>query len=172
MLGGMHEEALRKLYPWIATVARRMNRDHADDLKQVGAIAAWKALESFDPSKSSSPESWAKMHAVNKMKTYISRLYGTCKDRNKPGYDLPIEDEVLDSPIRVRYNDLVYHYREIHDAIADLPEKQREYIYLRFWQQRVHAELVKHFGYNPTGLWYKRSKEILKERLAHLEGVA
>ncbi len=168
------EERLKNFYPWLAFVARKMSSKHADDLIQVGALAAWQALLSFD-GKSDSPEPWMKMKSVNRMKDYIMTTAGTRKGVKKPGWDLPIPDEDLAPNLPPHLDipsDVRYHSQEIRKAIAELPEKQREYIYLRFWEDADHKTLEDHFGYNPTGLWYTSARLKLRDKLAHLKEMA
>lgn len=162
-------EHLRKLYPWLATVARNLNKDHADDLKQVGAIAAWKALQTFD-GKRGMPEQWMKLKAQYAMYAYLQNAYGRKPGTKKPGWDIPVEEESLDSSTSDRYDELCYHQKEIAEAVSELPEKQRRYVHLRFWEGYRHSELEPVFGYNPTGLWYHSAKITLRQKLAHLEG--
>lgn len=144
-----------------------MNRDLSDDLKQTGAVAAWKQLQKTPDC----PESWLKRSAQFAMLQYLRDTFHRRPNTKKPGPDIPVSDEHLDNTTEVAYDDLSYHRAEIYEAISELPEKQRRYVFLRFWCDIPHTHLKQEFGYDPTGLWYPTAKKTLRKKLAHLAGV-
>lgn len=70
--------------------------------------------------------------------------------------------EVLDGVV------LAYHYGEIHEAIADLHPRWREYVYLRFWEGHGDSEIARLLGARVG--WTDKVRPVLRERLAHLAG--
>lgn len=64
---------------------------------------------------------------------------------------------------------LAYHYGQIHDAVSGLRDGLRTYVFLRFWCGVAERTAVREAGVRGSAL--KDVQEVLREQLAHLEGV-
>lgn len=60
---------------------------------------------------------------------------------------------------------LAYHYGEIYQALNELPDLWREYIYLRFWEGLGPTEIV---SMGVTVSWRRDVRPVLAEKLHHL----
>jgi hypothetical protein len=73
---------------------------------------------------------------------------------------------------------LARHRTEIWSAVRELPPRQRDLVYLRFWRDMTLAEMVRegYFGYEPRPLWQdtrgRGAKANLAASLAHLVSAA
>jgi DNA-directed RNA polymerase specialized sigma subunit len=64
-----------------------------------------------------------------------------------------------------------YHYGEIHQAVASLPEHWREYVWFRFWGGLTDAQAVRSVKETYRGEWEKHMKPHLRDELKHLSSV-
>lgn len=143
--------------------------DH-DDLKQLGLIAMWKALESFDPAKGALP-AWLTMKATGAMK---DDLRPRAKHISQSSLDLEdfTPEALIEHPDLLENIICAYYAGEVAQAIDVLTPKQQEYVRLRFWKGYRTTQLKAHFGYDPSGLWNSKkngAKYKLQKALAHLE---
>lgn len=153
----------------------RPTGDDHDDLAQLGMIAMWKALASFDPDKGALP-AWLTMKANGAMKDALRPA------PTKHGLDSSLEvlldsvddftpDELVANPDLLAGVVNAYHAGEIARAMDALTPKQQEYVRLRFWEGLSTRELTARFGYDPSGLWNSKkngAKYKLQKVLAHL----
>lgn len=158
------EQVIRNFEKWLRLKAADLTPDRTlrEDLVQLGRIAIWKAVDTFDESKGALP-SWVQLKARGAMLDYF---------RKTSEIPLANEREEWDA-LRTELNasDMVAHQREIRDAVQGLSPRQREYVYLRFYEDYKLAELTHHFGYDPSGLWgspKNGAKNKLRGQLSHL----
>lgn len=130
-----------------------------EDLAQEGWLAMWQALEKAKRDGREINEAYLKQAARWRILTLLKGRFP----------DIPVEPaELPDSVIFQPDRDLESHREEILAAVRDLPEKQQEYVYLRFWLGKsTKTEMA---GY-ATSLWYNPktgAKASLRGKLAHL----
>jgi len=154
---------LREWIPWLRKVAQGIDYDAAEDLAQEGMIALWKAQKTHDPARG--PLNW-----WLKFKAH-GRMLDVWKASLK--VDVPAEDDDLDCAVWIDLDSIqvAYHHGELYEALQTLTERQREYVYMRFWRQATGKELVAHFGYAPGALWTHATsgaRKKLREKLQHM----
>lgn len=137
-----------------------------DDLVSVGMEAMWRAGESYDPTKGALP-SWLTMRAAGSMKDQLRtankhEMYGVYLDLATD--DKSKDEDLSDLLIRA------YHGGEIYKAISQLTQRQRDYIYLRFWRGWTSSTFTREWGYDPRGVWAGAQKS-LRKSLSHLQEV-
>lgn len=150
----------------IQSLARHMRPEIADDLGQVGMIALWKALESYDERKGALP-SYLLRRARGQMSTFLARM----NDREVPaGEDMPDFWPSDDDPESeaIREADREFLKDRVFRAVCALPDTQRKYVLLRFYEDCGHPMLKHIFGYNPTAVW-RGARDNLRELLADLK---
>lgn len=167
------ETVLANFERWVVLKAGDMTADRElrKDLEQVGRIAIWEACRSFNEMSGSLP-AWVMFKARHAMLDHFSKpKWGRVSD------EVPADhrDEADDAWQRLIFDpetpDMVAHRREVVDAINSLTPRQREYVYLRFFQDYKAPELRAHFGYDPQGLWSSPkngAKNKLRPQLVHL----
>lgn len=178
------------------------NDPDVEDLEQEGRIAMWKAVGSHDPSRGH-PERdttgggpltmWMRANARWRMKEVRSNRCWTGHDsstRPTLGGHAPRITSVhylselfdnqdamanlLEAADLMQGVEMAYHRGEIAEAMSSLSPRQREYVYLRFWQGYNTGDLTRHFGYDPTtGMWSGKeaARGKLRRELAHLSSV-
>lgn len=67
--------------------------------------------------------------------------------------------------------EVAYHYGEIHKAVSELPDRWREYVWLRFWGGLTDAQVVRSVDQVSRGAWTKSIRPELAGRLSHLATV-
>jgi DNA-directed RNA polymerase specialized sigma subunit len=80
----------------------------------------------------------------------------------------------LEPHAAVEYMDdleIAYHYGEIHEAVAALPDHWREYVWLRFWGGLTDAQTVRSIKETYRGEWERHMRPRLREELKHLSGI-
>lgn len=133
-----------------------------EDLAQEGWLAMWQALEKAKRDGREINEAYLKQAAR-------WAVLNTLNPQRNRWPDIPLEPaELPDSVTYQPDKDLEGHREEILAAVRDLPEKQREYVYLRFWAGK--STKTEMSGYS-TSLWYNPrtgAKATLKDKLGHL----
>ncbi len=165
-----HAEVLLSYRQWLRAVASRMTTSaRVDDLAQEGWISMWKALEAFD---GRSPlDFWLKRKAYGRMTMLVSRDWKTNKEQQYVWTDFTDPDAADSQSYVPNTHEVEYHRDEIRAAVSNLTEREREYVWLRFWRDFNWPELTKYFGYEPSGL-RGASTTKLKRDLAHLAEVS
>lgn len=148
------------------TIHRGTAMDRAD-LVQVGRVAMWRAIETFDAERGAAP-SWLTTRAYGSMCDALRardkhRVYAAWFALNE--HDQSCEQDIEDAVV------WAYHRGEIAQALAALTPRQREYVQLRFWNGRSTEELTRHFGYDPRGVW-AGARAKLAVSLQHLRGLS
>lgn len=150
-------------------MARHMRPEIADDLGQVGMIAAWKALSTYSEARGALP-SYLVGRAKWQMSTFLKRL----PNREVPAGEImpefwPSDDDPEGDGIRAADRE---HVKDrVFRAVLDLPEAQRKYVLLRFYEDCDTRLLTHIFGYCPNSLWNSPkngAKYKLREALADL----
>lgn len=80
-----------------------------------------------------------------------------------------VADDVLDRVL------LAYHHGQVMQALAALPHRHREYVWLRFWGGWTSAEIAPVIGIragNVATMWKESIRPRLLDRLRHLEDAA
>lgn len=136
-----------------------------EDLAQEGWLAMWVALEKAKAAGRTINEAYLKQAARWAILNLLKQRYP----------DIPLEpSEIPDAVSFQPDRDFSRHREEVRAAVAELPERQREYVYLRFWEGRSTKVMQNEDGYS-TGLWFKPStgaKAVLASKLAHLADAA
>lgn len=144
------------------------DRHLQEDLLQVGRIAVWEACLSFNQMSGSLP-AWVMFKARNAMFDHFRRpKWGRATGNEPLPDDNPIWDRLVTEDPDV---DWMAHRREVVAAINTLTPRQREYVYLRFFEGYKSKDLRQHFGYDPQGLWSSPkngAKNKLRPLLVHL----
>lgn len=145
---------LAEYRPWLLKVAHAMAYgDAVQDLAQEGWVAMWQALRSYN---GSSPlDYWLKRKAHGRMLRVVTQV-GWNKGKSEEKID-GLDFAIPESPLI-----------DLGDAMATLTERQREYVYLRFWEGYDYSDLTRHFGYDPNSLWNSPkngAKKKIRERL-------
>jgi RNA polymerase sigma factor (sigma-70 family) len=149
-------DILNELRPFLVRQAKRYSSDPGvqQDLAQEGWVAAWRALQKDGTGKN--PISYARYAAVWKMKDVLRKSYP------EPIDDINISES---ESVTAEFAELAYHHGEIHRALQELSEKQREFLRLRFWEGFSPTEARRVVGHDA----WKNAKEKLRSRLQHLK---
>lgn len=156
------------------------------DLSQEGLIAAWKAVESYDPSKGTTFKSWAircidyaLLQAFSRYKWTgmppRSRAGGGSASKEQPLLigdwntdDADSENSELHGSMIKNVTiedhsaraDWIYHQVEIWKAVSKLKPDQQKYVYLRFWLGFKPSEMAPFFPHvknYEVALWHRRN---------------
>jgi RNA polymerase sigma factor (sigma-70 family) len=161
----------------LAAHARAWDRPHTpfEDLMQEALIEAWRAIsEGHSPALAA----WRARKAVNQ---HAQRELWTGQDTNRGntkdvfrarGYVF-IED-MLHHPAYLSKVEEGYFDGELVRAINDLTPRQREIVVRRFWLCDTYSEIAQGMGLatkTVINVWHDDVKPVLRQRLAHLEGV-
>lgn len=125
---------------WIYAMAYTITASHPadlDDVAQEGAIAIWRAVHTYDPTKGSLA-SWVTTAAKQRMRNVVGRGQWT---GHEPVRGFEEAERVLYDPADIEGDpetlldgmELAYHHGEIMMAIASLPPAQQRYVIARFW---------------------------------------
>lgn len=164
------EETLSGHDHWFLGRARRLrqNWDAVEDLMQEGRLAMFEAYHSWDGR--GDQLGWMRKVAIWRMTRVAFPQEG-----RKGAPDLieiaEYDNNLLDTAHHDHPNDMVAHHNEIHQAIRDLPERSRLYVWMRFWQKASQAEMEKEFGKSPHSAFHrggKNAKLDLQDKLSHL----
>lgn len=184
------EEVIPRYEAWAHTVANGMlgqaqHPDH-DDLVQEARIAIWHSLSKHDRAKGALPSyvtraaKWQMQDAVQRRKwtgqetTQGKRVED--RDRATASLDALVDagvTEMLAAADVLEHVSLAYHYGQIHQAVAGLEQRYRDYVFLRFWHGMTPAEIEAHAGVGGSlqRFWWKNKiAPVLRERLSHLVG--
>jgi len=135
-----------------------------EDLAQEGWVAMWQAAEKAKAQGREINDAYLKQAARWKILTTLQRLRFP---------DLPVDPaDIPDQPYELEPG-VVGHIEEIRDAVKSLPTRQREYVYLRFWEDWSTKSQLGGAGY-ATSLWYNPNsgaKATLRAKLSHLSTV-
>ncbi|MGL5827753.1 MAG: sigma factor [Nocardioides sp.] len=137
---------------WLVSRALVLDTDSnlsRDDIAQEGLIAMWLSHGKFKPGKGTSYLGWLHMVADRRMAEIASgrkqpvghqpvpghweprhgeRMFSLgAMDEGSPAYERIVGRDALDSV------EDAYHHGVIHEALAQLPQAEREYVVLRFW---------------------------------------
>lgn len=157
-------------------------RISAEDLAQEGWVAMWRAAKAYDPERGSLI-GLLKQAARRRMVDVLRQeRYYVKAGRNGSGLEIPVptkDDGDSESDAAVTLWDelaisdnidaliTAYHEGEIWQAVNELPERQRQYVLIRFYQGYTHTETMALMQSNAQGIWSK-ARVRLKERLEHL----
>lgn len=180
------EQILPKYRKWLYAVARDICgpafAQHHEDVAQEGYIAMWRAVGTFDPDLGAAP-SYLTHAAMMRMtdvarrgfKTWTGRdpmrgsrdvSVATSVERLREGReDFDVEDVL--SALMLDHAAFAYHEGEISAALDRLTERERRYVYARFWYDMPVAEIDAMFGVRSLSIW-NTAKPKLREDLAHL----
>lgn len=162
--------------------------DRAEDLAQEGWIALWQATNTYDGRGGVTLDYWLMRNAHDRMRVMIRHWTAQCRDARQtemagdPWEKIEAYSDDHSAEFTGTGSDLVwvgvttdlggietaYHYGEIAHAMAELTDRQREYIYLRYYKGLDTAELTAHFGYPPKTIGQQARKNLAKS-LSHLE---
>jgi DNA-directed RNA polymerase specialized sigma24 family protein len=143
----------------MASVYLPHQRDLWPDLAQEGHIAMWHALDTYDPSLGALPP-WLTTAAKMRMREVVYRGNWTgtlgAKGHRREAPAVPVEIDEFD-----RADDSLdaEGAMDVRAAVRELSPSVRGAIFRKFYLDLPV----------PTGLW-SRSKPILREKLAHLNG--
>lgn len=154
-----------------------------EDALQEGRIAVWRALEKKPEATDSylgQAATWAIRHVQRgNSLTGEQRKHGgkdTLPDpmRTRPAQlDPSLVDH--DHPAPAEDHDLAAHEREIHAAVAELPDVHRKYVVARFWGELDRKEIGQALGRSPGNLattWRTQIQPRLADSLSHLASAA
>lgn len=166
---------------WLYFMAYQMADSPADvdDLAQEGYIAMWRALDTFDPDRGALPP-WLTRAAKMRMHDVVRRdvQFGQDYKRNPGSTDgRSVSLEALAAPELADFEDrtadrlaegvaLAYHHGQIHAALQNLPESQRQYVVMRFWFGMSNPEIQPLVEGNVTHLWHGPKGARARLRLA------
>jgi DNA-directed RNA polymerase specialized sigma24 family protein len=183
------EDQLTDFYPWLRKTAGNLvgfDDPAVDDLVQEGYIAMWEGFKSYDPAKG--PLIPRLQYLARKR--MISVAYGhhqwTGHEPVRGGQEPPevshydgMEDSGIIMP-RAPAVDAGLPDEDVAEAVADLPDLQRQYVYLRFWigggifgKSAGMNRLREEFPLLSNDKLWSKARETLRQdprmqRLAHL----
>lgn len=162
-----------------------------DDFYQEAMLTVWKTLQGLDSELSESKARtkikcrvrdrmnnvWSRQDWTTTYKRSHSTVldYVATKQNSPPDGEDPMEEQPIWASLQTTLDlDVLGHQNEILQAIAELPQKKREYVYLRFWLDYDTKMLAEHFGYKPFALWSGPwgAKKDLQAKLQHLKEFA
>lgn len=129
-------------------------RSHADDIRQVGDIAAWKAMQSFDPACRLPAKLWRGMAVNRAVVDYLrawnhSRSYGAgVRFTGLDGHDAAYMPAHTPEP-------------RIERAIEALPARAQKALRMRFWEDCKLHEIADAIGVSES-----RAHAIIQAALA------
>lgn len=183
-------ELLLQYRPKLRRMAFRMTLqfpDRSDDLAQEAWIALWQATKTYDDRRGVTLDYWLLRNASDRMRVMIRHWTAQCRDARKtelsgdPWEKIEAYSDDHTSEFTGKASDIIwvemltnlegietaYHYGEIAHAMAELTDRQREYIYLRYCRGLGTAALTAHFGYPPKTIGQQARKNLARS-LAHL----
>lgn len=185
------DEVLDQYHGWLYRTALDLlpaNSPLLDDLVQEGRVSMWRALDTFDASKGALP-TWLTGAARQRMRD-VAHGHGqpTGHEAMRGSRAVTwgsLEAELAANPaVEPTWDpmasvELSAHREEIADAVADLTQKQREYVWLRFWlgvdpTSRLPSTraIVEQYPVLKEKWHWTRARASLRESLAHLESAA
>lgn len=184
-------ELLRQYRPKLRRMAARMTLqfpDRTEDLAQEGWIALWQATRTYNEREGVTLDYWLTRNAHDRMRVMIRHWTAQCRDARKtelagdPWEKIEAYSAEHTSEFTGKASDVIwvemltdlggietaYHYGEIAHAMAELTDRQREYIYFRYCRGYDAQALTEHFGYPPKTIGQQVRKNLAKS-LSHLE---
>ena len=177
------EKLLEEMRPWLIKQAKKYKTATLtfEDLLQEGWIAGWKAATQNPdhPNLQALARASAKNRFIDLVRgrgTFGSErpqgTNGVVKQSDTLIYDhTDSQDEMYAELIETaKQVKLAYHYGEIHDAISELNDLQKKYVYMRFWHDIRPTEISREINVPPPKLdkTWKSAKDSLRETLHHL----
>jgi DNA-directed RNA polymerase specialized sigma24 family protein len=135
------DDLLAEYYGWLRTVAGNLtgfDDPGLDDLIQEGYIAMWQALQNYDPDKGQLAPRLKYMAKQRMRNVAYGHHQWTGHAPVRGGQEPPVVehyDALEDAAEFVMPRAELPELPEpaIMAAVGDLPDQQREYVYLRFW---------------------------------------
>ena len=132
------------------------DRHLAQDIVQETFIRAYKKMDSFRGERPESEKAWLTRIAVNLCRDEKRKSWFRLRERAKPidMTAIPMEDATEEA-------------RELYAAVQALPQKYREVILLRFYQDLTAPEIAEILHQATGTIYHKltRAQEMLKKRL-------
>ena len=128
----------------------------AQDIVQETFIRAYKKMDSFRGERPESEKAWLTRIAVNLCRDERRKQWFRFADRI-----IPIEKVTLPAP------EASEEAQQLYAAVQSLPQKYREVILLRFYQDLTAPEIAEILHQAPGTIYHKldRAQEMLKKRL-------
>lgn len=165
---------LQELKTWADDMARNIcwDPDLRDDIAQEILIEAWEAMDKYDPARSPSKEAYVKSQGYWRAKELLSakaNFVGSKYRHNSVPVAYADPHSVL-----FDYAESVAEYEsneEVRDAVRELPPKQQEYVFYKFWLNLPGSILRAKFGRAGDWNWSNSTgaKPKLQRALAHLK---
>lgn len=191
------DEQLAQYEAWLHAVANRIlpPADHRhDDLVQEGRIGMWKALASYDPARGALPSYLTRGAEMQMRQAFMRGENWTGSPSRRGNHMGEVQVRHLES-VEALLDDgsqhveeaagvaadvaeaamLAYHRGEVAEAVRLLPGPQRDYLRLRFVEDRSGPEIQRELGVGVTTLWHaprSGARDRLRAQLRHLEAVA
>jgi DNA-directed RNA polymerase specialized sigma24 family protein len=161
-------ELLERFRSWLHKRARLLLSEHegrhVDDLAAEGWIAIWREVRKT--SRVDPP--WLQAVAHNRMRVWIrDTLAAKTRGVRNETY---VEDlaEVWEGAYALGEVELAYHRGQVLAALQKLTQRQREYVWLRFWGGWGAGELNARFRTQNSGSIWTAAKAHLERELAAL----
>lgn len=180
------EEEIRKRERLLAIQARErgFSDESREDVLQEGRISLWQTLEKHDgdvPPQYLNRASELRMREVATRETWTghTRKHGQPTDPLRNHEKQSMDDEAFSLGVLEVVNDVLsgvemaYHHGEIVQAINALPEREREYVVLRFWGGYTLPEIADVLSISKQHIertWRERTRPVLRSHLEHLVG--
>lgn len=174
------EELLSRLHRASVHQVKKFHAPHDeqfDDLVQEGVIAGWKAAGRAQGDAVTYGAVSARRRIADIDTGQAPMLGSEGKPRSEPlvrrerRSDEALDDLLLVAPDLLAAVEWSYHRGTILAVLNGLPERQREYVYHRFWMGRTDAEIAAEVGSSREAvksLWNRSIKPTLRRELAHL----
>jgi len=129
---------------YIAAIVRETTR--AEDVTAQTFLLAWRDLPKLRQTERF--DAWLFRIAHNQAVSEVTRRRPTTPLESAPE---PADDSRFGAPEREL--DRAVDAEELHRAIADLPETQREVLLLRYFSEMSSAEIARQVGKNEQSVW-------------------
>lgn len=132
------------------------DRDLAQDVVQETFIRVYKKMDSFRGARPESEKAWLTRIAVNLCRDERRKKWFRFEDRT-----IPVEMMTLSAP------EASDEAQQLYAAVQTLPQKYREVILLRFYQDLTAPEIAEILHQATGTIYHKltRAQEMLKKRL-------
>jgi len=150
-----------------------------DDVLQEGRIVQWQVMEK----RPEAAPAYISASMSNRIQKVINRQTWTgyesrhgrptdpIRRKDRDSFDDPDFHTVASAAETLDKVIFAYHHGEILQALNSLTERQREYVYLRFWQGLTNPEIAARFEMSRSAVereWNTKTKPALLEQLEHL----
>lgn len=147
-----------------------------DDAVQEARIAAWQSyIEHHNPR-------YMNIAVRQRLIAHVMRdqWFGTkptahemdpIRRSGRDSLDDPDLDLILLAEENIEALTMAYHHGQIMEALNVLSPKQREFVYMRFWEGRTYTDIAARLGLTEGGaksVWLKQVRPLLAHQLAHL----